>query len=634
MRFACGMVLFTSICVLLSSPVVAAPAEKKKAWGMDEVIVTASKIEENVNQTGSSVVVITNKEIETKRYSTVISAIKGKLGISSASSGPFGGTTDVSIRGTEGGHALVLIDGIRVYDAISADADFDLQNMPLDNVERIEILKGPQSSLYGSDAMGGVINIITKKGEGKPTFSLTTEVGTKDTYKESLAGYGSIGKFHYAADFSHLISDGVSKALGGKEQDGYQRTSFNAKMSYELSDNLEIGVQGMELYARSDGDDGASQDDPNRLFEFQHSLASAFANHKVNDIWEQKLQYSWFRNIRWDSDDKDEIDTTEANRSQFKGWIHDTNWQNNVDMNKLLSLDENIQDMVILGLQHVHETGVSTSSLGSNTPLSNAYETGYFIENKLGLNDKLNWTAAVRTDDHSSFGIHTTGRTTLSYLFETQTRLKGSYGTGYNAPSLFQLFSSFGDSALNAETSYGYDAGFEQGLFDEKVSFGSTFFYQRFKDLIEFNSSAPNPNGGTGRYVNVGTARSYGIENDINYRPNDDLTLSYGFTYLEAEDLDNGAHLRRKPNLSHHIGFDLNFLEKFNWNVDVTRNLKTYDVVRLKDYTVVDTGINYQIKDDISAYVKVENVFDESYQEVRGFSSVPRLVRVGTNIKF
>ncbi|VAX35577.1 Outer membrane vitamin B12 receptor BtuB [hydrothermal vent metagenome] len=591
----------------------------------ETVIITASRIEEDVTQTGSSVIVITNEEITAKQYKTVLEALKGKVGISSASNGGLGGTTSVFLRGANNAHTLVMVDGMRIYDTITADASYNLAHLPIDNIERIEILKGPQSSLYGSDAMGGVINIITKKGKGKPSFFVSTEIASEDTYTQALGGQGSIGKLSYSFDMSYQNSDGFSKARDGIEEDGYQRTSVNSKVSYQVTDDLEVGAQGLYLYARTEGDDGAFQDDPNRLFEFENSLAALFVNHQLHPIWDQKLNYSWFRNIRWDSDDADLIDTTESNRSRFTGWLQEVDWQHDIDISELFSFNDNIEDTLTFGFQYQHESGESISSLGSNTVRSSSNNAGYYFQNKIGFDDKLFWTLALRTDDHSNFGTYTTGRSTVSYLFDTQTRIKGSYGTGFNAPSLFQLFSSFGDPNLSPETSWGYDVGIEQELFDKKILVSSVFFLQRFKNLIEWDN---------GIYINRGAARTRGMESEIKYYPTDNFTLSYGFTYLEAKNLSNNTNLRRRPNLSHNISFNFSFLEDFNWTLDIRRNLKTYDSLRLKDYTNVDTTLNYTLNENMSFFTKVRNIFDETFQEVSGYANTPRFVHVGAKVTF
>ena len=193
--------------------------EAASKYQLGEILVSASKTEEYTAETGSSVAVITRETIKQKKYKTVLEAVGNETGISTASNGGFGGATSVYIRGAESGHTLVLMDGVRLYDPISTNASYDLANLTLDNVERIEIIKGPQSSLYGSDAMAGVINIITRKGKGKTKVFASIEVASESTYTESLGVSGSTGKFHYSIETSRQDSDGISQARDGEEDD-------------------------------------------------------------------------------------------------------------------------------------------------------------------------------------------------------------------------------------------------------------------------------------------------------------------------------------------------------------------------------------------------------------------------------
>lgn len=598
-------------------------------YQLGEVIVSASKTEEYVGETGSSVSVISQEMIQQKKYKTVLDALKSETGISVASSGTFGGTSSVFMRGADSSHTLVLYDGIRLYDPISTSASYDLANLTLDNVERIEILRGPQSSLYGSSAMGGVINIITKKGQGKPQFTMSSEIASKETYTERLGVSGSSGKLHYSVEGSRLDSDGISKARDGAERDSQRKSTGSAKFSYDVNENLEIGAQALYLFAKTDIDDGAYEDDPNKKIKYENFVSALFANHRVNDVWDYGLKYSWLRNVRQNFDPVDAIDTFEFPSSWFKGWSQDANWQNNIDLGSILSLSENKEDTFIAGFQYNHELG-QTNTSGQFV----SKNRGYFIENRFALNKKLFNTVAIRIDKHSRFGLHTTGRSTLSYLFDTNTRLKASYGTGFKAPSLFQLFSTYGKPGLSPEEMWGYDAGVEQYLFDGKLKLDSTFFFNRFKNLVDFNLI-------TSKYDNILAARTIGNESGITYQPIKNLVLKYSFTYTEARDLGTKFHLVRRPNNKHNFNINYQFLEDFNLNLDVTRNTKIYDSIvfgsipgKLKDYTVANVALSYDVNDKMDVYLKVENLFDETYQEVNGYANLPRFVRVGVNMKF
>jgi len=619
-------------------------AEEKEAlrYQLGEVIVSASKIEEYVAETGSTVIVITKEEMEQKKYKTVLEAIQRKMGIDSASNSVFGGSTSVFLRGSDAGHMLVMMDGVRLYDPISTNATYDLANLALDNIERIEIIKGPQSSLYGSDAMAGVVNIITKKGKGKPAIFASSEVASKSTYTESIGISGSKDKLSYAIESSRQDSDGISKARDGSDKDAYQRTSFNSKFSYNVNEDLEIGMQSLYLRARIDLDDGAYEDDPNYWMKYENVLLTGFGNHKINDIWTHEVQYAWLRNIRQLFDDPDSVDTSEYYRAWFKGWTQEVNWQHNINLGKFLSLGDSIEDIVISGFQYNYEAGKEKSTYG-DLARATSHNEGYFFENKFGLNDKLFNTLAVRVDDHSRFGTHTTGRGTISYLFDSHTRLKSSYGTGFNAPSLYQLFSDYGDANLNAEESWGYDCGIEHDLLDEKLSFSLVYFHSRLKDLIEFDSWKVNPNApwGYGMFVNTGSAKTEGIETEIRYQPTDNLFLKYGFSYTKAMNLENKYHLIRRPVNKHNANVNFKFLEKFNLNFGVTRNVKIYEVFnwgevpkRLKDYTVCDLALSYAKDNDVEIFAKVENLFDEVYQEASGYSVKPQFFHLGVKARF
>ena len=330
----------------------------------------------------------------------------------------------------------------------------------------------------------------------------------------------------------------------------------------------------------------------------------------------------------------------------FKGWLHEIDWQHNVDIAKLLPfIDGSIKDMVVAGFQFTHEAGRQkyvSGSWASDLSRISSHDKGFYIENKFDLDDRLFNTVAVRVDDHSRFGEHTTGRTTLAYLFDWGTKLKGSYGTGFNAPSLYQLFSDLGDANLKAEKSWGYDCGFEQDLLNGKVSLSTVYFHNRFEDLIDVDWLRTNPKTGfPGVYVNIGSARTEGIEAEIRLNLIDNLMFGYGFTYTEADDLTNNYNLARRPHNKHNININYKFLEKFNVNFNLIRNVKIYEIFvygqtpqRLKDYTKCDLAVSYDINDDLDCYLRVENLFDETYQEANGYSVKPQFFHLGVKARF
>lgn len=634
-------VLLLCFCVIFQlSYVMAQEAggneEKSASYNLGQVLVSASRIEEYAAQTGSSVIVVDRKKIEEKKYLFVKDALSLEAGIDIASNSAFGGSTSVYLRGAPSGNTLVLIDGIRLYDPIATDASYDLANIMLDNVERIEIVKGPQSSLFGSDAMGGVINIITRQGTGKPKFNFFSEGESKRTFSEGFGLSGELGKFSYSAEGSRQNSRGFSKARDGEENDAYQNNNFGGKFGYRPNEDIELGIKSSYVRAKMDLDDGAYADDVDFWNKYENSLITLFGRQHVNEYWNYGIDYSWLRNVRKYTDDSDSYWDT------FKAWGQEVNWQHTVDTGKLLSLPQNTSLIVIPGFQYTYEAGIERSNYG-DLSRKNANREGYYIENRLGLNDKLFNTLAVRIDRHSRFGTHPTGRGTFSYLFDTGTRFKGSYGTGFKAPSLYQLFSDYGDNNLKAEKSWGYDAGLEQQLFKDHLSLGVTYFHNRFKDMIEFDSNTPNSRllwWPFGMFVNRGSAKTEGIETEITWKPLNNLSTKYSFVYLEAADLSAHLHLIRRPNNKHVVTISYSPFEKLNLAFDAARNVKIYDNFagntnnRLKDYLLCNLAVTFHLSKNIDFYSRAENIFDEIYQEVNGFNTKRRFLHWGIKGRF
>ncbi len=609
---------------------------EQSGYDLGQVLVSASRVSEFVAQTGSSVRVIGREVFEQQHYSSVREALEGQLGVGVSSNSAFGGATSVYLRGAPSGHTLVLMDGARLYDPIATDASFDLANLSLDNVERIEIIKGPQSSLYGSDAIGGVVNIITRSGSGKPSLRVALERASQRTHTESLGSSGALGKFFYSFDVSRQDSRGFTKARDGLEPDEYQNSAFNGKFTYRPTQDFSVGIKSSYLRSKFDLDDGAYADDADFWSKYSNVLLTVFGEQRVNDIWGHSADFSWLRNVRKYTDDSD------AYWDCFKAWSKEANWQHTLDAAKWFGLPEGISDTLVPGFQYTYETGYERSNYGDLSRMR-ADREGYFIENKFGYQDRFFNTLALRLDRHSRFGKRLTGRATATYLFDWDMRLKGSYGTGFKAPSLYQLYSLYGDTALQAEKSWGYDCGIEQQFFKNKLQAGVTYFHNRFRDLIEYDMNKANPRlvwWPFGVYVNRGSAKTEGVETELRWAPREDFSAAYGFTYTHARDLQTMRHLLLRPNNAHRLSLTARLRGKASVSFAVTRNVKLYDNAngnpnyRLKDYTVCDFSVTVPVCRSVELYCRIENLFDETYQQVNGYSAKRRFLHWGLKGKF
>lgn len=622
-RYFSALLIIFNVLILANFQICS--AEEIPKYKLGEVIVTATRVEEYVAEAGSSATVITGEEIRKRGLATVKEALRQSIGLDMASNAPFGGPTSVFIRGANSGHTLVMIDGVKVYDPIVCSADFDFAHLTTDNIERIEIIRGPQSPLYGSAAIGGVINIITKKGEGKPKFSASFEGGSQSTFREVISSLGSIDRLNYSFSASRSDSNGISKAAkrdGNHEKDGYENTSFSGKLDYYLTDDITLGFLSRYTRAKFDIDDGAGagNDDQNRINRVEQVVLSGYFDQEIFDWWKQNLKISWIRNIRHD-DDNDDGTTADYLRSWFKGENRAVDWQHTfrpVDW-----------DSIITGFQYNKEEGKSYYySIGAWGPYEDIFtkkttsNKGYYAENKLSLLDRHFFnTLALRIDDHSKFGSHDTYKITAAYLFDSGTKLKESFGTGFKAPSLYQLYSSYGDENLNPEKSKGYDLGVEQSLWEDKVLGSITFFKNDFKNLIDYDLL-------TSKYMNVAKAQTKGIETELKVIPGQGLTLRLTYTYLDADDKTNHEPLIRRARNKYNLNINYVFLKKGNLNLNIARTLKRYDktgwpstLVRLKDYTKVDLAASYDITKNFQIFGRAENLFDEFYEDVRGYGT-------------
>ena len=601
---------------------------------LEKVVVTATRVETPMEEIASSVTVISSKEIERKQKTTVLEVLKGLPGLDVVQNGGVGGATSIFLRGANSEHTLVMIDGVEVNDPISPGRSYDFAHLTVDNIERIEVIRGPQSTLYGSDAIGGVVNIITKKGEGKPKFFLSTEGGSFTTFREATGISGGNKWVNYSFALSRFDTEGISTASkkdGNYERDGYENTSLSAKLGFKPMDNLGIDfiLRYMDAKTELDNFAGVGGDDPNYVQKSNQFLFKTQVGLSLFDqVWSQKLGLALNDHNRDIKNKKDSQHPFDYEKGRYDGQLLKFDWQHHLQLHKTNAL--------MFGLEYEREEGKSKyyweSLWGpgqSIFPKKTANIKGYYIQDEIKLWDRLFATLGIRIDDHSRFGSETTYRVAPAYLIkETDTKIKGTFGTGFKAPTLYQLFAPatlwgpIGNKDLKPEKSKGWDFGVEQNFFKNRVTLGATYFRNDFKDLIQFD-------WGQG-YINIAKAKTEGVELFASAKPIDDLTLRINYTYTDTEDKTTGEALIRRP--KNKIGFDINyhFLNNGNVNLGVIYVGKRDDLdfsispsrrVKLDQYTLVNLAVSYDITKNFQLFGRVENLLDKEYEEVKGFGT-------------
>ncbi|MBU4312086.1 MAG: TonB-dependent receptor [Candidatus Omnitrophica bacterium] len=627
MCFKVRLFLIALILLLVLTQVSLAQAEKegKKIKGFDlgQVVVSATRTETSSEYVASSITVITAEDIERKGQATVYDVLKDVPGISLKQCGGAGQYSTVRMRGGQDRHIKLMINGSSIGDpATGITQHYDLWNfLSTDDIERIEIIRGPQSALYGSDAISGIINIITKKGKGKPKSFVRVRGGSMDTWKVSGGTRGAYKGMNYNVMLSHSDAGGVLP------HDEFEDDTISTNFGYQLDEDKELNLSlqysdTMVNLGQSSTTKWKSYDDPH-AYRYGHLFFSNLDfTQKVSSLWEHKLSLSYDRTSKTHDDPDDGLLDAADNindswsRAKYLGITKQVYWQNNFFLGKTDTLTAGVEYEDI-------DVDRDNESASSHKVYSNSVDTrSLYLQNQLLLFDEsLSLICGGRLDDHSAFGDHTTYKLGSSYLIrEYGTKLKATYGTGFAAPSTFQLFDpQYGTPGLNPEESKSWDVGLEQKLFGDKAVFETTYFHNDFENLIAYAS---------GHYVNRDVAKSHGIETILSIFPWEYIEASVSYTFTDGEedgkDLANVPENDWKLNLSYHPG-KLKLSADFYYVGDRL----AYDQEeehRLNSYALVNVAASYQVNKNLNAFVQLENLLDEDYQsaarwEAPGFSA-------------
>jgi len=600
-----------------------------------EVVVTATRIETPARELASSVTVITRDDLERSNKPTVLEALRDVAGLAVVQNGGPGSSASAFLRGANSEHLLVLLDGVVVNDPINPSRSFDFAHLSVDTVERIEVLRGPQSTLYGSDALGGVINILTRKGQGKPRLTLTSQGGSYGTLAHGAELGGSAGALNYAFGASYLSTAGVSAASNAyalnAEKDGYRNLSLSGRVGIALSDKIEAGLIVRSTAARTDLDNfgGPGGDDPNSRQDYR----STFLRGQVRGLflenrWEQKLGFSYIVSRRDHDNPTDAGHPDDSEKGSYRSGLMKIDWQNNVFLHA--------SNTLTFGAEAGREQGESSYTLFSvwgpyvsDFPRRTADTAGVYIQDQMRIAGRFFATVGLRLDHHSRAGTALTYRLAPAYFIEaTQTTLKATLGTGFKSPSLYQLYApgtfwgAVGNEQLEPEESRGWDAGVEQYFLGGAILAGVTYFRNDFRNLIDFDFNRG--------YVNIGRARTRGLEVSAEARAGEDLTLRASYTRLEARNLDSGAGLLRRPKDKFSARADWTFLRKLTLALSAVYTGKrpdkdfsgwaTRDVV-LPGYWLADASVAFSFSGMTQVFLRADNLFDARYETVFGYGT-------------
>jgi len=592
----------------------------KDSVKLGRVVVTATKTEVREAETGASVTIITGEEIEKKGKRYVVDVLKEVPGVTVSRSGS---VMYVFLRGSGPGNTLVMIDGIRINDPMSIDNAFDFSHFPVESIERIEIIYGPQSTLYGSDASGGVINIITKKGSEKHTINVSAEAGSYMTFRETLSLTGKLPWLEYAMGFSRMDTGGYSAIKhdstisGDPDRDPSADTSFYSKLGFQLPWDIKLNCAVHYSYADFEIDDWSNDDDLNRT-DTSSNVAARMAMEQGLFPWYDYLLSVDYHGLKRTDQDRNDANDTSLDRldSWYRGSDLKTEWQNNFTIQKIDTITAGLSylrewgsqhyDHELFGLDDIDTKTISTSSL--------------YLQNHIKYKSMIFHTAGIRYDYHNMFGNQFTWQTSLSIVVPVvTTRIHGSYGTGFKAPTIYQLYVNnpgvaVGDPGLKPEKNSNYDAGIEQPFFDDKVNVEAIYFDNRYTHMITYNF--PN-------YYNQGKSSMRGIETKLKLKAFRDILVTAGYTYMETRDDATGDELLKRPKHKASVNLDWIFIEggDFNATFNYIGQRKESTTVTLDGYYTIDLSASYWIFDWLQAFIRIENLANTNYVEYTGYTT-------------
>jgi vitamin B12 transporter len=625
---------------------------------LPDVVVTATRVEEPISRAGGAISVIRAADIEKSGAKGVVDVLRQVPGLDVYQSGGVGGLSHATLRGSAAGQTLVLIDGVRVGDPSATGGEFDFGQFSIVDIERIEVLRGPQSALYGSDAMGGVVNVITRKGVGKPKASLTLEGGAYGTLHGRAAFSGGTETLSWAFGIDGFRTDGFSRygyrikrvrdarAAAGLptalERDGADKGALSGRVTWRLSENVrfEIGGSGFALFDKLDNPAAWMSDPDDRFMQARNRTASGYARAVVDTLGGALTHTITLDGSRTDRSNRLTLGCSDAFwnsydcRTFFRGERMGLEYQG--------ALKLGAYGTSVFGLKAEREWARTQEQWFLPTaPMTTAPKTtgldrgqttqSAFLQHQILFGDRLDLTLGGRVDRVVGGKTFVTGRATLAYLLkETDTKLRASLGTGAKAATLFQRYSIYGDPNLRPEKTVGLDVGLDQTFLDGRFKLSATYFQSRYSDLIDFNFQ-------TSKYFNVARARMSGVELEgVAVVAPGVLRLRGNYTYLHAVDLATRQRLLRRPLNKGFLAATYIGVPDLELEARLTMTGARFDIdnqtfarVRTPAWARLDVSADYRVNDTLSLFARVENVTNARYEEIRDYGTSGRAAYAG-----
>ncbi len=631
---------------LAALPVAAPAAETPDT--VASVIVSANRVPTPADQVAASVTVIDAATLELRQTVAVADVLAQTPGVSVVRNGGPGQTTTVHIRGAETEQTVVVIDGVRVNDPGAPGGGYDFSNLLVGEIDRIEVLRGPASTLWGADAIGGVINLTTAAPTAALSGSASAEAGSLDTRYLRASAAGTMDRVTWRIGGAYDQTSGVSafdSRLGGREPDGALNASGTGQVGVRLTDWASLDLRFSHVATKT-----AFDGFPPPLYVFADTSeygetrqTTGYAGLKLTGLDGALVNRFSLQDMRLDRDNYDPTQTPDKT-FYARGTRQMASWQGAWTLAPTA--------VAVAGLDS-ERTTIRTASPASYDPdpaalRAHAQLDSAFVSGRLGVAPGLTLSAGVREDHHDRFGDHVTTSAGAAWTpDEGVTQLRASFGQGFKAPTLYQLYGDYGFTGLRPETADGFDAGASRRWFGGALEAGLSLFYRQVTNQIGFFdcTAAVTPVCATrpyGYYANLDRTLARGAELSVAARPVSALSLSAGYTFTDAQNRspgeDDGKALPRRPRDTAFAEAAWRFANGASLSAAIRYSGRSFDdpgnTTLLKAYALTDLRGEVPVRPGITLYGRIENLFDRAYETAYQYGSVGRTAYLGVRARY
>lgn len=633
-----------AVCAASQAAAATAPTD------LGELVVTATRSPQAAERIGQSITVLDAQEIRASQSVAISDLLALTPGVSFSRNGGVGGATSLRIRGAETDQTLVVIDGVKVNDPSQAGGGYNFANLLAGDIARIEVLRGAQSTLWGSQAIGGVVNILTAEPKAPFEASLQAEAGAMETTYVRAAAGGAGERLAWRLAAGRFETDGVSTYRLGTEADGYENTGLSGRAELKLTEAASLDLRAVWSKGRNAFDGFPPPTyafgDTREYGEVEDLVAYAALNFDLfGGALRNRIAYGYTRTDRSNFDpDQAVTPVTFDALGENRRWEYQGVWAIREGWSATFGLESEQAEM----------RSASPSSFAPNpTPIrGEAGLQGLYAQVQGEVLEGLTLTAGLRRDEHDTFGGQTLGQFAAAWsLNEGATVLRASFGQGFKAPTLYQLYSEFGNLALAPEAADGWDAGIEQRFFDNRLVVSATWFQRETENQIDFlscSATTADPlcvrNGvrRTGVYDNIARTEARGLELDGKALLGP-LTLEANYTWTDTENVspgsaNHGKALTRRPKHQANIQATYQWASGATFGGVIRHVDDAFDNAAntyvLQGRTLVDLRASYPATDRLELFGRVENLLDEAYETTRNYGVTGRAAYAGIRARF